>query len=379
MYNQAGQPTTLIRGVRLFDGHTVGEPTAVLTRSEWIVGVGADLASDGALVVDGGDGVLLPGLIDAHVHLHDRHDLEQLARYGVTTALDMACWPPGRVDGFRHQRGLTDIRSAGIPATAPGSTHSKMPGMPVDAILEGPGAAEDFVAARIAEGSDYIKLIADVPGPDQATLDALVAAARRHGKLTVAHAANTAAWQMAVAAGADVVTHTPLDKPLDDGLIRRMSDTGRISVPTLSMMEAVATRIAAASPGGAGGAGGAGGPGGPNYSHARVSVAALHAAGVPVLAGTDANAAPGAPAAVPHGQSLHRELVLLVDAGLSHVDALRAATCLAAKHFGLNDRGRIAVGLRADLILVDGDPTADITATQRLRGVWCGGIARPLP
>jgi imidazolonepropionase-like amidohydrolase len=368
MNERANQQATLIQGVRLFDGQLIGSPTAVLTKGERIVAVGTDLASDGALVVDGGGGVLLPGLIDAHVHLHDVHDLEELARHGITTALDMACWPIERVDRLRCQRGLPDIRSAGTPATAPGSTHSKMPGMPAGAILDGAGAVEDFVTSRIAEGCDYIKLIADDPGPDQATLDALAAAARRHGKLTVAHAANTAAWQMAVAAGVDIVTHTPLDKPLDDGLIRRMSALGQVSIPTLSMMEAVAKRIAAIAPH----------PGGPAYGHARKSVIALYAAGIPVLAGTDANASPGAPAAVPHGPSLHRELALLVDAGLSHVDALRAATSLPAKHFGLSDRGRIAAGLRADLILVDGDPTADIAATQRLQGVWCGGIAFPL-
>jgi imidazolonepropionase-like amidohydrolase len=373
MNDQAGDQATLIRRVRVFDGFTLGDPTAVLTVGDRIAAVGADLVNHQAAVVDGNGGVLLPGLIDAHVHLHDLPNLEQLARHGVTTALDMACWPPERVDTLRHRRGLTDIRSAGTPATSTGSTHARMPGMPTAALLDGPGGAEEFVAARIAEGSDYIKLIADVPGPDQATLDALVAAARSHGKRSVAHAASTAAWQMAVAAGVDVVTHTPLDKPLADDLVRRMSNLGQVSVPTLCMMEAVATGIAAANPALAGR------PGVPDYRNARASVATLHAAGIPILAGTDANAAPGAPAAVPHGQSLHHELALLVDAGLSNVDALRAATCLPATHFGLDDRGRIEVGLRADLILLDGDPTADIAATQQLRGVWCGGIACPLP
>ena len=62
-----------------------------------------------------------------------------------------------------------------------------------------------------------------------------------------------------------------------------------------------------------------------NYANARASVAAMYQSGIPILAGTDANAAPGTPAAIPHGESLHHELQLLVDAGLSTVDALRAA------------------------------------------------------
>lgn len=97
---------------------------------------------------------------------------------------------------------------------------------------------------------------------------------------------------------------------------------------------------------------------------------------MPILAGTDANNAPGAPASVPHGPSLHHELALLVDAGLTPRDALRAATALPARHFGLADRGAVAPGLRAGLVLVDGDPLADITATARVRAVWCGGVER---
>ena len=71
--------------------------------------------------------MLLPGLIDAHVHLRDRRTLEQLASFGVTTALDMACAPPELVNSLRGVPGLTDIRSAGTPAIAPGSPHSHIP------------------------------------------------------------------------------------------------------------------------------------------------------------------------------------------------------------------------------------------------------------
>jgi imidazolonepropionase-like amidohydrolase len=109
--------------------------------------------------------------------------------------------------------------------------------------------------------------------------------------------------------------------------------------------------------------------GGLDYRHARDSVAALHRAGVPIMLGTDANQAPGVPANVPYGESAHRELELLVQAGLTPAEALRAASAVTADRFGLPDRGRIAPGLRADLLLVDGDPTADITATRAIRAV----------
>ena len=95
---------------------------------------------------------------------------------------------------------------------------------------------------------------------------------------------------------------------------------------------------------------------------------------MPILAGTDANAGPGIPFSPRHGESLHEELELLIEAGLSAVEALRAATVLPAHYFGLHDRGVIEPGRRADLVLIDGDPTADIRATRQIRRVWCAGV-----
>jgi imidazolonepropionase-like amidohydrolase len=113
---------------------------------------------------------------------------------------------------------------------------------------------------------------------------------------------------------------------------------------------------------------------GANFDSARASVAAAYRAGVPVLAGTDTNTDAAAPGNFTFGDSLHHELELLVDAGLSTTDALRAATVLPAEHFGLTDRGAIAPGRRADLVLVDGDPLHDIRAMRLISRVWCGGI-----
>jgi hypothetical protein len=95
---------------------------------------------------------------------------------------------------------------------------------------------------------------------------------------------------------------------------------------------------------------------------------ALFDAGVPILAGTDAPN-PG----TAHGSSLHRELELLVQAGLPPEAALAAATAVPARMYDLRDRGRIAPGLRADLVLVSGDPGRDITATRDIVAVWKRG------
>lgn len=110
-----------------------------------------------------------------------------------------------------------------------------------------------------------------------------------------------------------------------------------------------------------------------DYDAARATVSSLYRAGVPILAGTDANSAPFVPANVPHGSSLHHELELLVEAGLFNLDALRAATSIPAKHFELGDRGLIEPGRRADLILINGDPLLDIRATTLIQKVWIKG------
>ena len=120
---------------------------------------------------------------------------------------------------------------------------------------------------------DYIKVIVDPPGrggPDQATVAAIVQAAHDAGRIVVAHASNTGAVAMAQAAGADVLTHAPLDAALDEAAVAEVVRSQRTSVPTLVMMEGVAANAPVP---------------GLDYRHARDSVAALHRAGVPIVLG----------------------------------------------------------------------------------------------
>ena len=343
---------TALTNVRVFDGVRLTEPTTVVIDGPLI---GAD--ATGAENVDCHGATLLPGLFDAHVHLNFPDDLIHLAEYGITTALDMACWPPKRVDSFRGQ--VPDILSAGIPAIGPGGNHARMPGMPAEAILTDPDQATGFVARRVADGSDYIKVVIEGDLLDQATIDAVILEGKAHGKLTVAHASSVDAYRRAVRAGADVVTHVPRDGVLDDETIARMTEQRQIAVPTLAMMEAVITGAR---------------PVGQDYAYSRDTVASLHAAGIPVLAGTDAFSGPAPiPNPVTHGPGLHHELVLLVDAGLTPAETLLAATALPAHHFNLTDRGAVRPGLRADLLLIDGDPLADIDATRKIKRIWAAG------
>ena len=100
---------------------------------------------------------------------------------------------------------------------------------------------------------------------------------------------------------------------------------------------------------------------------------ALHKAGVDILAGCDVSEPIPSLGGLAHGASLHHELQLLVAAGLTPIEALKAATSTPARRFALIDRGRISPGARADL-LVDGDPTTNISDTLSIRAVWRQGV-----
>jgi len=193
---------TTIINARVFDGHVLQSWTSV----RFVDGVISEcapraLAEPGDEVVDAAGGVVLPGLIDAHTHLLPGAPGQALT-FGVTTELDMFRTPElvARVKSEAAQRDdVADVRSAGIGATAPGG-HPSMMYAPFPT-LTGPGEAAGFVAARIAEGSDYLKVIYEsgtsgswsMPSLDLTTVRALVAAAHTRELVVVAHVTSAAA------------------------------------------------------------------------------------------------------------------------------------------------------------------------------------------
>ena len=141
------------------------EADSVLLRNGVIAEVGYGIsAPPGVDVVDGRGGTRLPGLIDCYVHA-EPVDLEQALVFGVTTELDMANGPKV-VEQLRataeHRDDVADIRSAFRATSAPGTGLSKViKDLPT---VSGPEDAAAFVAARVAEGADYIKVILDPGG-----------------------------------------------------------------------------------------------------------------------------------------------------------------------------------------------------------------------
>lgn len=351
--------------VKVFDGKELTEERTVVIDNGVI-----SAATTADTIIDGQQGTLLPGFIDSHVHLASLADLEQGTRWGCTTMLDMGSPSMKFTDSLRHRQGLADIRGVGNPASAPGGMQTTRMGMPASSAVTGPTDASRFVADRVAEGADYIKIIVEDPrrmGPaalDVATIAAIVEAAHQAGLKAIAHVTTIVALTNAADAGVDILTHAPLDADVDNTLASSLAARGIVSVPTLIMMRTVASIAERLPTHGAGS----------DYAHARSTVSTLHRAGVKILAGTDANTAPASPAQVQHGEALHEELRLLVEAGLTTVEALRSATVVPAEFFGFTDRGVIEVGRRADLLLIDGDPTQDIAATRAIRSVWVAGV-----
>jgi imidazolonepropionase-like amidohydrolase len=385
---------TAIVNARVFDGSRLRDWTSVRFADGIITDCATrPAAQDGDDVIDAEGGTILPGLIDSHIHLVPGA-LAQGLTFGVTTALDMFS-QAGVMAAAKQQAGarpdVADVRSAGIGATAPGG-HPSMMYAPFPT-LTGPEQAEQFVADRVAEGSDYLKIFgpSGMAGPraspslDLGTITSLTRAAHSRGLVVVAHINSAAGVGEIVSAGVDVVAHVPVDGELDRALAERIAEAGTAVGPTLATIENVL-----GEPGGAAVPGDsllAGTPGDaqalrltsgpsrrrgqemPPYSRAEENVGRLVDAGVTILAGTDAPN-PG----TVFGASLHRELELLGRCGITPAQALNAATSAPARVFNLVDRGHIAPGQRADIVLVSGDPLTNITATRAIERIWRAGV-----
>ena len=381
---------TLVKDVRVFDGKAVHERRSVLFDGATILDANfRGAAPQGARIVSGAGRTLLPGLIDAHTHAFRWQELPVL--FGVTTQVDMftdielmKAAKQEMAQGSRHDH--ADLFSAGTLVTAPNG-HGTQFGLLIPTIT-GPEQAQAFVDARIAEGSDFIKIVMGggygMQSISVATAKAVIDAAHLRGKLAVVHIGNEQDARAMLEAGADGLVHLfPAASSDAAGLARLARSKDAFVIPTFAVLESMAGWRGddlLADPGLAGLLDkDAQAPLKTHYGNKeraellaapKAVTAALMQAGVPVLAGTDAGN-PG----TQYGVSMHRELKALVDAGLTPAQALAAATSVPARVFRLGKRGRIAQGYKADLLLVEGNPAADILATRRIVEVWKDGAS----
>ena len=349
---------------------------------------------------------IVPGLIDAHVHAESEEDLKRMLRWGVTSVRLMAedvRTATALAETSSKSDAIPDVFPAAPIFTAPGGWWDQ--GEPPDASLDrtpsDPESARRAVRTARELGSREVKLMRDdmawcrdprLPRIAPAVADALLSEAAALGMRASVHAPNLADARSAIAAGATLLAHGVLDS-FDEKTVARMKSRPVYYVPTMDVFEFLADTRGfvdgvladplVTRPGGL--------PGEtvaryrskeysdgyrrryPNFENVRrrlpvlrENLRRLHAAGVPVALGTDMWAFPGL------GVSI--ELDLFVKAGLSPLEALRAATQTSAGSLGIaEDRGTLERGKRADFLVLSADPVRDVRNVRRIVDVYKRG------
>lgn len=357
----SGAQRTVIRAGRLLDVRTGNiEREVIITVSDRrIVAIGKKVTpSAGDRVIDLSQYTVLPGFIDAHVHLaiggSPRDNALADLRAGFTTVVDL---------GARTTR-LLQIRDSinaglipGPRVLAAGIWIGRKDGVCEFSGIGIGGGAEEFrarVRENVSAGADVIKACVsgwpaaayaapnDYELPDS-VLSAIVSEARRLGRSVIAHDISRGGVQAALRTGVRGLAHAAY---VDSAIAADMRQKDMFMIPTLTSLTG-----ADASPGSAA---------------LRDAVRVAHHAGVRLVFGTDGGV-------LPHGQNA-KEFESMVRIGVPALEAIRAATVNAATAFGIADSvGTLTPGMIADLIAVEGDPLTDPSALQRVRFVMKSG------
>ena len=402
-----GSPIVL-HAARLVEVDTgrVVVPGEVLVQGERIAEVGSTVKRPaGAQIIDLGDTTLLPGLIDAHIHLFLHPGAEDLQTVQESVSQrTIAALVAARDDlmaGFTAERDLgtegagsadTAVREAIIRGLFPGP-RLRISGNAID-ILGGHEDAIDYnpaqhissnatyansadelvtvIRAQLKEGADFIKIYET--GPDsirdgrlftpyqytEAELRAAVQEAARRGTHVAVHATGEPGTLYAAQAGVVSIEHAD---QLSEETMRLMKEKGIFAVPTFTISEYFAEH-----------------PLTPEQGRRERQLLEIHAqefskqlaAGVPLAAGSDVGP-------FPHGTQA-REFVLMVKYGMKPLEVLQADLLNGAKLLGWpNEIGALKTGYFADIVAVPGNPLEDISVLRRVSFVMKGGVVYRRP
>jgi imidazolonepropionase-like amidohydrolase len=382
------------------------EPGDLLVADDRIVEVAPASVPGDAVVIDLGDVTLLPGLMDMEVNLlmggpdhrsplvpvQDDPAVKTLRavanarrtlRAGFTTVrnlglfvqtggllLDVALRKAidlGWIDGPRVVPAGHAITPTGghlEPTMFQGFAPHVLPLTVEEGVADGVAEVRKAVRYQIKHGAQLIKVCASGgvmshTGPAGAQqysdeeLRVVADEAHRAGLKVAAHAHGDDGIRAAIEAGIDCIEHGSL---MSDETLDLMIERGTFLVPTTYLADGMDVSHAAPE---------LQAKAAEVFPRAKATVSRAIERGARIACGTDAPA-------IPHGRNA-KELIALVDRGMTPAQAIRAATTVAAELIDVDDRGRLAPGLLADVIAVPGDPTADITVTEQVSFVMKGG------
>ena len=384
----------LLRPDAVFDGARRRTGLDVLIAGERIQAIEPAISPpEGTVTRDLPGATLVPGLIDLHTHLllipyEERswddqvlrdHEALRVARAvpalartlaaGFTSVRDLGTEGAGEADvGLRRaidEGAIPGPRMSVVTRAIVAYGFYGPSGFVPDCCVpqgadevDGPESIYRVVRRQIARGADWIKVYADSrhgpggisrPSFSEADLRLIVQLAADSGCPVAAHANTAEAMARAARAGVATIEHGNEGTP---EIFALMAERGIAYVPTLAAYEAIWRYRGLA-------------PDDPAFAGKRKAFAAALASGVTIANGSDIGV-------FPHGENA-RELALLVDAGMTPLQALQAATVTAAGVLGRDDLGVLRPGALADVVAVAGDPTSDIAALRRVQLVLKGG------
>lgn len=313
----------------IFDGEKVIENASVVLEDGNIISVTEAESVDSNYF-------LMPGLIDAHTHMSTQKQVEMMLKNGVTATCDVSASEML----IENSKKFTIISSAGMTM--------------------GTLSGKSYVKKAIKAGAQYIKILLMEPNlMMKGVMKDICNTAHANGIKVAVHAISVKAVQLAVDCGADILIHIPMKEEFPKALAKTIAQKGITVAPTLVMMETFANS-------------GRNGYKPTDYPNAKNAVKLLHDFGVEILVATDANIGSYAPA-VAYGISMHREMELLVQAGLTPIEVLAGATSKVAATFNIENIGSIAEGKKAVLLLIEGRPDKNITDTMKIKQIWIDG------